>query len=98
MRLDGAVGCFAGSVMGLYGVKRVEVMKVTTTADGSKLPYQVIFSAYFESLAGLQNAIQSPQIGPVFDDIQRILRRYAGRPHLRSSRLTRVTKHVAESS
>ena len=33
--------------MGPYGLKSVEMVKVTTTADGSTPPYQVIFSAYF---------------------------------------------------
>jgi uncharacterized protein (TIGR02118 family) len=57
-------------VMGPYGVKSVEVVKVTATADGSKPPYQVIFSAYFESAAGLQNAMQSPRMSEVLDDIR----------------------------
>ena len=60
----------AGSVMGPHGVKSVEMVKVTATADGSKPPYQVMFSAYFESAAGLQNAMQSPRMGEVLGDIQ----------------------------
>jgi uncharacterized protein (TIGR02118 family) len=64
-------------VMGPYGVKSVEMVKVTTTADGSKPPYQVIFSAYFESAAGLQNAMQSPRIGEVLGDIRNF---YDGMP------------------
>ena len=67
----------AGSVMGPHGVKSVELVKVTTTAAGSKPPYQVIFSAYFESAAGLQNALQSPQMGQVLGDIQNF---YEGMP------------------
>ncbi len=67
----------AGSVMGPYGLKRVEVVKVTTTMDGSKPPYQVIFTAYFESAAGLQNAMQSPQMGQVLSDVQKF---YDGMP------------------
>jgi uncharacterized protein (TIGR02118 family) len=59
----------AGSVLGPYGVKSVEVVKVNATPDGSKPPYQVIFSAYFESAAALQNALQSPKIGEVMGDI-----------------------------
>jgi uncharacterized protein (TIGR02118 family) len=62
---------------GPYGVKSVEVVKVTATADGSKPPYQVIFSAYFESAAGLQSAMQSPRIGEVLGDIQNF---YDGMP------------------
>jgi uncharacterized protein (TIGR02118 family) len=53
------------------------MIKVTKTADGSKPPYQVIFSAYFESAKGLQNAMQSPQIGGVLSDIQNF---YDGMP------------------
>jgi uncharacterized protein (TIGR02118 family) len=64
-------------VMGPYGVKSVEMVKVTTTADGSKPPYQVIFSAYFESAEGLQNAMQSPRLGDVLGDIQNF---YDGMP------------------
>jgi len=66
-----------GSVMGPYGVKSVEVVKVATTADGSKPPYQVIFSAYFDSLAGLQSAMQSPRMGEVLEDVQKY---YDGMP------------------
>lgn len=60
----------AGSTMGPHGVKRVEMIRVTMTPDGSKPPYQVIFSAYFESAAGLQNALKDPKLGPVLDDIK----------------------------
>jgi uncharacterized protein (TIGR02118 family) len=59
-----------GSVMGPYGVKSVELVKVTTTADGSTPPYHVIFSAYFESATELQNAMQGPRMGEVVGDIQ----------------------------
>ena len=59
----------AGGVMGPLGVKRVELIRVTATPDGSKPPYQIIFSAYFESAAALQNAMMSPQMGPVLADI-----------------------------
>ena len=58
-----------GGVMGPHGVKRVEMVKVTATPDGSNPPYQVIFSAYFESAAGLQAAMQDPRIGEVMGDI-----------------------------
>jgi uncharacterized protein (TIGR02118 family) len=68
-----------GGVMGRYGVKRVEMVKVTTTADGSKPPYQVIFSAYFESAEGLQNAMQDPKMGEVLGDIQNF---YDGMPEV----------------
>jgi uncharacterized protein (TIGR02118 family) len=67
----------SGSVMGPHGLKSVELVKVATTADGSKPPYQVIFSAYFETAAGLQSAMQSPRIGEVLGDIQNF---YDGMP------------------
>ncbi|HMD33067.1 MAG TPA: EthD family reductase [Candidatus Acidoferrales bacterium] len=59
----------AGAVMGPYGMKRVEVVKVGTPPDGSKPPYQFIFSGYFESPAALQNAMQGPRMGEVLGDI-----------------------------
>ena len=67
----------AASVMGPFGLKNVEMVKVGGTADGSKPPYQVIFSAYFESAAALQNAMQSPQMGGVLSDLHNF---YDGMP------------------
>jgi|SRR5579862_5282734 len=67
----------AAGVMGPHGLKNVEMVKVTMTPDGSRPAYQVIFSAYFESAAGLQNAMQSPQMGTVLNDIQNF---YDGMP------------------
>jgi uncharacterized protein (TIGR02118 family) len=64
-------------IMGPYGVTGVEMVKVTATADGSKPPYQVIFSAYFESPAALQNAMQNPRMAEVLGDIQNF---YDGMP------------------
>jgi uncharacterized protein (TIGR02118 family) len=66
-----------GSVMGPHGLKSVEMVRVTAAADGSKPLYQVIFSAYFESAAGLQNVMQSARIGEVLGDIQNF---YDGAP------------------
>jgi uncharacterized protein (TIGR02118 family) len=69
----------AAGVMRPHGLKNVEMVRVTKTADGSKPPYQVIFSAYFESGAGLQNALESPQMGGVVNDIQNF---YDGLPEI----------------
>jgi uncharacterized protein (TIGR02118 family) len=55
----------SASIMGPYGIKGVEMVQVIATPDGSKPPYQVIFSAYFESPAALQNAMQSPRMAEV---------------------------------
>jgi uncharacterized protein (TIGR02118 family) len=57
------------AVMGPYGLKSVEMMKVAANGDGTAPPYQVIFSAYFESAADLQNAMRGPRIGEVMGDI-----------------------------
>ncbi len=57
------------AVMGPHGLKKVEMLKVTATPDGSNPPYQVIFSAYFDSAASLQAAMQDPRIGEVMGDI-----------------------------
>lgn len=69
----------AGGVMGPHGVQRVEMLKVTGTPDGSAPPYQVIFSAYFDTAAGLQAAMQDPGIGAVMGDIANF---YDGAPDL----------------
>ena len=58
------------SVASPHGMKRMEVVRLTMTPDGSKPPYQINFSAYFESAAGLQNALKDPKMGPVLDDIK----------------------------
>ena len=57
-------------VVGPHGLKRIEMVKVTMTPDGSKPLYQIMFSAFFESAAGLQNALKDPKLGPVLDDIK----------------------------
>jgi uncharacterized protein (TIGR02118 family) len=67
----------AAGAMGPHGLKNVEMVRVTKTVDGSKPAYQIIFSAYFESAAALQNALQSPQMGGVVNDIQNF---YDGMP------------------
>jgi uncharacterized protein (TIGR02118 family) len=59
-----------GRVTSPHGMKRMEMVKLTLTPDGSKPLYQVNFSAYFESATGLQNALKDPKLGPVLDDIK----------------------------
>ena len=58
-----------GAVMGPHGAQRVEMVKVTSTPDGSKPAYQIIFSAYFKTAADLQGALTDPRIGEVMGDI-----------------------------
>ncbi len=67
----------AAAVMGPHGLKHVELVKVTSTFDGSAPPYQFIFSAHFESAEALQSALQSPRIGEVLGDIPNY---YVGMP------------------
>jgi uncharacterized protein (TIGR02118 family) len=67
----------ATSVMAPNGLKKVEMVKITMTPDGSKPSYQVIFSAYFESPAALQKAMESPRMGEVMGDIAKY---YDGMP------------------
>ena len=57
------------AVMGPHGGKGLEMIKVTTTPGAPAPPYQVIFSAYFDSPAGLQAAMLDSRIGEVMGDI-----------------------------
>ena len=60
----------AKSIMGPHGVTSVEVVKLTAAADGSKSPYQLMFTAHFASETGLHSALQSPQMNQLFGDIR----------------------------
>ena len=57
-------------VMGPHGLTKVEVVTMGPKPDGSQPPYQVMFSAYFDSPSALQNAMQSPRMAEVLGDIQ----------------------------
>ena len=57
-------------VMGPHGLRNVEVVTIGPNADGTRPAYQVMFSAYFDSLSALQNAMQSPRMAEVLGDIQ----------------------------
>ncbi len=57
------------SVFRSFGLRSIEVMKVSTMADGPTPVYQLIFSAYFDSEAAVQTALHSPQIAPVLRDV-----------------------------
>jgi uncharacterized protein (TIGR02118 family) len=57
------------AVMGPHGAKDLEMMKVTAAPGGATPLYQVVFSAYFDSAAGLEAALQDPRIGEVMGDI-----------------------------
>ncbi len=65
--------------MGPHGLRRVEMVKFTATADGGTPQYQMQFSAYFDSPTALQSALQDPRIGEVLGDIQKF---YDGMPDM----------------
>jgi uncharacterized protein (TIGR02118 family) len=69
----------SASIFGPLGLKKVEIVKIAAMADGSKPPYQVIFSAYFESAAAVQNAMQNPRMPEVIGDIAKF---YDGMPEI----------------
>lgn len=69
----------AGSILGPFGVTRVEIVRFGPNPDGSSPPYQVMFSAYFQSADALQRALQAPRIGDVMADIPNY---YDGAPDL----------------
>ena len=57
------------SVMGPHGLQRMEMVKVASAPDGSTPAYQVFFSAYFRTPAGVQSSLTDPRIGEVMGDI-----------------------------
>jgi uncharacterized protein (TIGR02118 family) len=67
-----------GGIIGA-AVKNIEVVKMGSAADGSAPPYQMMFSAYFESPAALENAMQNPRIPEVLGDVKNF---YDGMPDL----------------
>src|SRR6201984_761637 len=69
----------AAGILGPYGMKRVKRVRGGEGGEGGKPPYQVIFSGYFESAAGLQNAMQGPRMGEVIGDIRNY---YDGMPDI----------------
>jgi len=68
-------------VSGVMGaaVKKIEVVKVASAGDGSVSPYQVMFSAYFDSAEALQAARQHPRMPEVLADVKKF---YDGTPEL----------------
>ena len=69
----------AAGVFGRHGLRQAEMVKVSASGDGSTPPYQVIFSAYFDSAAALQEAMGDPRMSGVIDDIRNF---YDGMPDL----------------
>ena len=73
----GTHGPLVRSVFGPHGLQRVEIVKVTSPPDGAPPPYQIMFSAYFDSAAVLQKAMQDPRVPEVMGDIRNF---YDGMP------------------
>ena len=67
-----------GGILGA-AIRNVEVVKMTSAGDGSAAPYQIMFSAYFESPAALQTARQHPRMPELLDDVKNF---YDGVPEL----------------
>jgi uncharacterized protein (TIGR02118 family) len=67
-----------GSILGA-AIRNIEVVKVTSAGDGSAPPFQVMFSAYFDSPSALQSAMQNPRMPEVLADVQNF---YDGMPEL----------------
>jgi uncharacterized protein (TIGR02118 family) len=68
-----------GGIMAPFGVRNVEIVRVGPNPDGSKPQYQFMFSAYFDSPAALQKAMEGPRMPEVMGDIQNY---YDGAPDL----------------
>jgi len=66
----------AARAMGPH-VAKVEMMRVTGSANGSVPPYQLVMSVYFESQAKLQEAMGSPAWQQVMSDVPNY---YGGTP------------------
>lgn len=79
-----------GAVMG-SAVKKIEVVRVLSTGDGSTPPYQTMFSAYFDSPAALQEARQNPRMPEVLADIKNF---YDGTPELLIGEVLALTSPV----
>ena len=68
-----------GGIMGPFGLRNTEVVKVASAADGSAPPYQLVFSAYFDSADALQKAMTNPRMPEVIGDIAKF---YDGMPDM----------------
>jgi len=69
----------AGGIMGPLGLKKAEMVKIAAAADGSAPPYQLVFTAYFESADALQKALTNPRMAEVVGDIKNF---YDGMPDM----------------
>ena len=68
-----------GGIMGPFGVKKTEAVRILSTPDGSAPPYQLVFSAYFESADALHKAMTNPRMPEVIGDIAKF---YDGMPDM----------------
>jgi uncharacterized protein (TIGR02118 family) len=67
----------AGGVLGPLGLKQAEIVKIASAADGSAAPYQIVFTAYFDSADALQRALMNPRMAEVMGDLKNF---YDGMP------------------
>lgn len=58
----------ANGVMAPFGIKGVEIMRVTASPAGTPV-YRMMFSAKFESMDAAMAALQSPEFGQVLADV-----------------------------
>jgi uncharacterized protein (TIGR02118 family) len=79
-----------GGIIG-SAVKKIEVVRVMSSGDGSTPPYQTMFSAYFDSPAALQEAMQNPRMPEVLADIKNF---YDGTPELLIGEVLALTSAV----
>jgi|RhiMethySRZTD1v2_1073278.scaffolds.fasta_scaffold11157_8 uncharacterized protein (TIGR02118 family) len=59
----------ASDALGAYAVRNIEVVTCGPNPDGSHPPYQAMFSAYFDSPADVQKALESARMADVLADI-----------------------------
>jgi len=66
-------------IMGPFGVKKTEFVKIAGAPDGSAPLYQAMFTAYFDSADALQRAMSNPRMPEVIGDIAKF---YDGMPDM----------------
>jgi uncharacterized protein (TIGR02118 family) len=59
----------AGAIMTALGMTRTEIVKVSGSVPGFSAPYQVVFSAYFDSPADVERCMMDPRMGEVLADV-----------------------------
>jgi uncharacterized protein (TIGR02118 family) len=60
-----------------HGLRNAEVRKISTALDGTRAPYQLIATLYFDNSAAMDVAMSSPEGKTVVEDIPNF---YGGAP------------------